>query len=598
MKASYGARQSSGSALTGSASAKTASLFGGGGLGCCDGLSVLRPLDGNPETGGATGITAYGNAFVGRDTRAATRMGCPRGACVGYELVANLDFDENGDGAITQTGDPTYWNSGAGWAPIGVETGPGDPDQRFQTTFKGNGHTINNLFINRGANNDIGLFASLHTTARIEALGVTNANVTGGRYVAILVATLYGDVVACYTTGTVTANNTTAYRYGTAGGLVGWAGNSTYSKTTIISSSYSTASVNGYGLVGGLLGNAAKVSITNSYATGRVTRTGGTQPTFGGLIGYVTNPNVATVTASYWDTVSSGQSPRSTLSHIGDVTGTYGTPTLEQQGAGKTPRELQTVTGYTGIFADWNANLDGVAGADDPWDFGNGMQYPMLDYQDMPTAPQGGQAMGIPDNWNAPVAGERLGVCLVDGPSMRGIVSGQTYLEAWGWERSTDGTAWTVISGAGDGDNPPTYEYSPTATDVGNFIRAKVKLTDGSFAYTRALGGRVVAESAATAGEEIPFVSGHASPQVGSPIVAPNVLLPGDRDARSGWQRCPNNTAPHSDCTSIPLRWQVSYTPVAADVGNYLRYYVYYENAAGEWTRRVTDFTTGVVAAR
>ena len=74
-------------------------------------------------------------------------------------------------------------------------------------------------------------------------------------------------------------------------------------------------------------------------------------------------------------------------------------------------------------------------------------------------------------------------------------------------------------------------------------------------------------------------------------------LLPGDRDVRSGWQRCPNTAAPHSDCVSVPLRWQRSYTPVAADVGNYLRYYVYYETRDGEWTRQVSPFTTGVVAA-
>ena len=553
--------------------------------------------DGNPETGGATGITAYDNAFVDRAARAAIRMGCPRGACVGYELTANLDFDTNGDGSVTVTGD-TYWNGGEGWIPIGVEASV----QRFQTTFKGNGHTINNLFINRPGSTsyDQGLFGVVHTNGRIESLGVTNANVTGGRFVAILAGAIYGDVVACYTTGSVTATNTDLPRQGVVGGLVGWAGNANFAKTAIISSSYSTASVNGYGRAGGLVGNAGKVNITNSYATGRVTLTGGTATTIGGLIGYLTNPNVASVTASYWDTVSNGQSPRSISSDIGATS--IISDLVAYQGEAKTPRELQTVTGYSGIYADWNANLDGEAGNDDPWHFGNGMQYPMLKYQGMPTAPQGGLAMGIPDNWNAPVAGERLAVCLVDGPSMRGVVSGQTYLEAWGWERSPNGAAWTPISGAGDGNSPPTYEYSPTATDVGNFIRAKVKLTDGSFAYTRALGGRVVAASASTAGAEIPFVRGHAAPQVGAEIVVSNPLPARAVDGRVGWQRCPNNTAPHSDCTYIagyPVgHWWTRYTPTTADVGSYLRMYAYYETADGTWTRRVTPFTTAVVAAR
>lgn len=99
--------------------------------------------------------------------------------------------------------------------------------------------------------------------------------------------------------------------------------------------------------------------------------------------------------------------------------------------------------------------------------------------------------MGGPGNWNAPIVGERLGVCLTpsDQPN-RAIVSGQTYREPWTWERSPNGDAWAVMPGAGDGNNPPIYEYSPTTDDVNNYIRAKVKLTDGAFAYTRTLGGR------------------------------------------------------------------------------------------------------------
>ena len=318
--------------------------------------------------------------------------------------------------------------------------------------------------------------------------------------------------------------------------------------------------------VGGLVGETNGGEISTSYSTAYAP---GTQR-IGSLTGIASSSSAAT--NRYWDTSTSA-------------------------GEGKMPRELQTETEYSGIYADWNANLDGEAGTDDPWEFGNGMQYPMLKYKGMSLIPQGSQAMGIADNWNAPVAGERLGVCLVDGPSMRGIVSGQTYLEGWVWERSSDGATWTVISGAGD--NAPTYEYSPVVADLNNFIRARVKLNDGTTAYTRALGGRVVAASAATAGAPIPFVRGGASPQVGTAIVAANAFLQsGVSDVRSGWQRCPNNTAPHSDCVSIPLRWQFVYTPVAADVGSYLRFYAYYQAADGTWTRRVTPFTTAVVAAQ
>ena len=49
---------------------------------------------------------------------------------------------------------------------------------------------------------------------------------------------------------------------------------------------------------------------------------------------------------------------------------------------GKTTSELQSVTGCaaSSVYADWNANVDGVSGNDAPWDFGEMMQYPMLKF--------------------------------------------------------------------------------------------------------------------------------------------------------------------------------------------------------------------------
>ena len=70
------------------------------------------------------------------------------------------------------------------------------------------------------------------------------------------------------------------------------------------------------------------------------------------------------ITASYWDTQASGQA------------GSYG-------GVGKTTAELQSQAGYTGIYAEWNLDLDGDNTADDPWDFGNSRQYPALKYRGM-----------------------------------------------------------------------------------------------------------------------------------------------------------------------------------------------------------------------
>ncbi|MFO7619579.1 MAG: GLUG motif-containing protein [Thermoplasmata archaeon] len=70
---------------------------------------------------------------------------------------------------------------------------------------------------------------------------------------------------------------------GQVGGLVGYSVNS----GPVISNSSSSANVisSNYG-AGGLVGTLYQGSVTNSYATGNVTRSSGTQASFGGFVGY------------------------------------------------------------------------------------------------------------------------------------------------------------------------------------------------------------------------------------------------------------------------------------------------------------------------
>ena len=497
--------------------------------------------------------------------RRKARMGCPA-TCGGYELVADLDFDSDGDGDVDANDHGgVFWDSGEGWNPIGAI----GSSSAWRTTFRGNGHTINNLYINRPSTLNQAMFAHLWTEGRVESLGVTNADVTGGDRTAILARTNNGTIVGCYVTGKVTGGE--------------YVGSLVARLERVVQSSYSTAQVSGTDKVGGLVGhiNLASPRIYNSYSTGRVVRTSGTSTAIGGLVGALGgSASAANTVNSYWDTSTSGC-----------VAGGSDGCTRSFGGAGKTTRELQSVTDFSGIYANWNTQPGNA------WTFGSNMQYPMLTYQGMNTDPQGGQAMGIADAWNAPVVGERINVGLTPAEKPnRGTVPGETYLEAWVWERSTDGIVWTVIPGAGDGNNPPTYEYTPVTADVGNYIRARVKLTDGSFAATRALGGRVVAASGAAAGAEIPFIRGHTAPYVGLEIIASNPLPAGAVDSRVGWQRCQSDTAPFN-CKNIPHIWWTRYTPTADDVGSYLRVYAYYETADGTWTRRATSFTWAVVAA-
>ena len=514
-------------------------------------LNAIRyDLDGNGDPTSA-GATAYGAAFPNRVTTSSGRMGCPSGTCTGYELTASINLDTDGDGSADS--DDTYWNSGNGWLPIGTDT---SSTTRFQANFKGNGYTINNLFINRSSNFDQGLFGS--TAGRIETLGVTNASITGSHFVGILSGiNRGGTIVACYTTGSVT---------GTArgGGLVGILSGGT------IASSYSTAYVSGASLTGGLVGYRYDGSVTNSYATGRVNRSSGTATSIGGLIGDSRAVASGTVSNSYWDTSTSGQSTSAGGSGV----------------VGKTTRQLQTPTGYTGIYANWNTNLDGVTGNDDPWAFGNKMQYPMLDYKMMSTTPQNSQAMGIADNWNAPIVGERVAVCVT--AATRSSRSG-----GWQWEKSTNGDTWTALSR----NSGTTYEYYPVAADVGSYLRAKAPLSGGGFAYTRALGGRVKQTSAATAGSAVSFVSGNTSPRVGQKIQASDPRPTGAVDARFSWQRCDNADTTYTDCSYIYGVWWTDYTPTSADVNKYLRMVVYYETSGGVWTRHASGFTGQVAAA-
>ena len=331
--------------------------------------AVRHDLNGDGDVAAGAPTTAYNAAFPDRITASGARMGCPTGSCTGYELAADLDFDTDGDGS-TYTGsgasatgddDDAYYNSGSGWLPIGEDTSAA---ARFSSTFKGNGYTISNLFIKR-TTTDVGLFGSIFATARVESVGVANAYVYGGARTGILAGVNRGTVAACWSGGAVRGTNDYV------GGLVGYnfAGSGSPTEAGDVIASYSTASAHAeqasnYAHVGGLTGithgdGGNTANVTASYSTGAVTAV--TNQRIAGL----TYPHgAASVVASYWDTTTSG-----IAAGVG--------------GAGHDTATLQAPTGYTGIYANWNVNLDGAAGGDDPWDFGGASAYPRLKYGGM-----------------------------------------------------------------------------------------------------------------------------------------------------------------------------------------------------------------------
>ena len=329
-------------------------------------LDAMRhDRDGNGDATNAP----YAAAFPGRDATATGRMGCAAGACSGYELIADLDFDTDGDGSTytgsgnTAAGDPddAFYNGGEGWVPIGTDA---LTTSRFHTVFKGNGHVIRNLFIKRPTTNDVGLFGALYATARVESVGVADAYVYANDYTGILVGTNRGTVAASWSSGAVRG----ADQY--VGGLVGYnrAASGTPTEAGDIIACYSTASVHSEktsgdayaaglaGLTAGSSGNTA--NITASYSTGAVTAA--TTSLVSGLTNITSGYGIAD---SYWDSTTSGASGGG--------------------GAPQTTTALQTPTGYTGIFADWNVDVDGISGSDDPWHFGVATRYPTLKFAGM-----------------------------------------------------------------------------------------------------------------------------------------------------------------------------------------------------------------------
>ena len=272
--------------------------------------AVRYDLNGDGMVDVASDWRSYYAAF----TQGAIDMGCP-GGCMGYELTENLDFDTNGSGS-PDAGDD-YWNGGAGWTPIGGAGTTADATNLFlrnpfNAIFEGNGHTVSNLFIETDTIVLAGLFGYARSSV-IQNAGLIDVDVTGTELGSGLAGFNSGEIRASYVTGRVTGVTN-------VGGLVG-----INQSNGEILASYSTSRVSGEDDVGGLAGDN-RGAITAVYATGRVSggknvgglaglnqSTGKIDASYatghvsgeddvGGLVGF----NEADVTASYWDTSTSG----------------------------------------------------------------------------------------------------------------------------------------------------------------------------------------------------------------------------------------------------------------------------------------------------
>ena len=231
-----------------------------------------------------------GTSLTDNNANASTE-GCPNTGCMGYELVADLDFDTNGDGMMDAN--DTYFDydgdgQNNGWLPIGNVTAP------FRTLFEGNNHHISNLYINRPLSDTetsgelVGLFGLVDGRSQPE-FGIRNLTLDGN-LMQVTGNTFTGGLLGYLQNGSITHSRSTGNIFGNGdntGGLVGYA-----ITGATISNSYVTGNVTGgNSYTGGLVGIATTdITITDSYATGNVSGNNFT----GGLAGVATSNAIST----------------------------------------------------------------------------------------------------------------------------------------------------------------------------------------------------------------------------------------------------------------------------------------------------------------
>ena len=262
--------------------------------------------------------------------------------CGNHTLMNDLDYSTLG---YEELAGPMA-NGGSGWIPIGSS----DVEllTPFKGTFDGQGYEIHDLFIEDSDPHlfyEVGLFGLSYGVIR--DIGVVNATLLGAGWPAgaLVGENAFGGTVSnSYSTGNVSMYED----YGSVGGLIGRNSNG------IVSDCYSTASVAGNSTVGGLVGENHEGTVSNSYSTGNVTG----ENYVGGLVGR----NSGTVSNSFWDTETSGQ-------------------TTSDGGTGKTTAEMRDIATFSG--AGWNIVAVALNETNPAyiWNIVNNVTYPFLSWQ-------------------------------------------------------------------------------------------------------------------------------------------------------------------------------------------------------------------------
>ncbi len=421
------------------------------------------------------------------------------------------------------------WNEGYGWLPIGSQA------NQFMGNYNGGGYTIEGLYINRPATNNVGLLAYIGDKGVVHNIELADADVSGGAYVVGTLAGFNrGEVSDAYATGYVSGgyrigglvgeNNPGTVKKsraavevnandGRIGGLVGFNVQGTvynsYATGDVtggwyvgglvgrnlngtVYKSYATGAVNGSNCAGGLIGDSEGGMVFNTYATGDVN----SGFAVGGLIGYVWQTAVqnsystggvsggmevgglvgynfgGVVSNSFWNTETSGQ-------------------TTSSGGIGKTTEEMI----LQGTFTGWDFETI--------WSILEAETYPYLQWQ------------GEPGSHNYPYG--KYKITLFADPEEGGVVYGAGLYDAGEVVEiiAEPGEGWQFIEWTGDiqhVDNPgqATATVTMPAEDItltANFEALPPELYTLTLKAEPGEGGTVHGEGEYTEGEEVDIIA-------------------------------------------------------------------------------------------
>lgn len=277
--------------------------------------------------------------------------GCRIGGCNGYELVADLNFDTNGDGVMDSR--DAYFDydkdgTNAGWLPIRGE---------FTANFNGNGRRISNLYINRPTSTSVGIglignavslpgrSQSIANIILDGALASVSGNGSAGGLngAAGLVGVVYAQGVTTIANNQVRLPVTTSTSYAAA--LLGIA---TITQGQLVLNGnqvQATVSAQGYGagaLAGRLFANTPgttpSATVTNNTSSGAVS----SKDVAGGLIGTIGGLSLTLDNSSSTANVTTDQL------HAGGLIGSisdFGAISISRSNASGA---VTSVNGYTG----------------------------------------------------------------------------------------------------------------------------------------------------------------------------------------------------------------------------------------------------------